>query len=73
SRGRPRALRSYALRCATPWERSTKTPREEALRGNLQFEEVRLMTGSFWTSNRYALRPVAHCCGGARKEPLPRA
>jgi hypothetical protein len=31
------------------------------------------MAGSFWTSFRYALRPVAHCCCGARKEPLPRA
>ncbi len=29
------------------------------------------MFGSFWTANRYALRPVARCSCGCRTKPLP--
>lgn len=28
------------------------------------------MLGSFWTTVRYALRPVANCCSGSHSKPL---
>ena len=30
------------------------------------------MLGTFWTTVRYALRPVANCCSGSHNEPLLR-